>query len=88
MTPEDEPPPPPSRKVSRMLWGKSVGQLLREWSGWDKAEMMLSGAVSGVVKNQQEFEQTPGGSQDKEARRAAVHGVWKAGHDWATEQQQ
>lgn len=51
-----------SRKVSSMLRGKSTGQLLREWSVWAKAEAMLSGTVFGSVKNQQEFEQTPGSS--------------------------
>ena len=36
---------------------------------------MLSGAVSGGVENGHEFEQMPGGRQDRAARRAAVRGV-------------
>ena len=79
MTPEDEPPPPPNRKVSRMLWGKSMGQLLRQWSGWDKAEMMLSGVVSGAVKNQQEFERTPGGSRKRRPRALPSVGCGRPG---------
>ena len=37
--------------------------------------------------NRHEFQQVPGDGEDREAWRAAVHGLQRVRHDWVTEQQ-
>ena len=37
--------------------------------------------------NRPEFQQVPGDGEDREAWRAAVHGLQRVRHDWVTEQQ-
>ena len=59
-----------AEKVWRQEKGVTEDEMV-EWHHW------LSG---------HEFEQTPEMVKDREAWRAAVHGVAKSWHDWATEQ--